>query len=159
VIVNMIVDLAGASFETPDEATVLAAAGVDLLNREGASDDDIAWIKRTFHGRWHEEAAAGWNWFARGPLGVAGFAAYGQHSINFWWLEQWWDRKDVGIFGPMGVDKKLRGMRLGVVLARRALASLQAMGYAQAIIPAVGPVKFYEKHCGARVVERLKRRL
>jgi hypothetical protein len=159
VIVNMIVDLADADFETPDEATTLAAAGVNLIEREGASPDDVEWIQRTFHGRWHEEAAAGWNWFARGAIETVGFAAYGQHSIRFWWLEQWWDRADVGIFGPMGVDHKMRGLHVGIVLARRALGSLKAMGFAHALIPAVGPIEFYEKHCGARVVERLSGRL
>ena len=158
-VTNMIVDLVGASFDNPDESTVLAAAGANLVNREGASADDVAWIARTFHGRWHEEAAAGWNWFARGALAPVGFAAYGQHSIRFWWLEKWWDREDVGIFGPMGVDPRLRGLHLGVVLARRALGSLQAMGYKQAVIPAVGPIAFYEKYCGARVIERLPGRL
>jgi len=151
----MLVDLVGADFTTPDESTILAAAGVSLVDREGAAPDDADWIRRTFHGRWHEEAAAGWNWFARGVMGAVGFAAYGQHSIRFWWLDHWWDRKDVGIFGPMGVDKQLRGLHLGVVLARRALGSLQAQGYAHALIPAVGPVEFYEKHCAARVVDRL----
>jgi hypothetical protein len=159
VIVNMIVDLVGGSFETPDESTILAAAGVNLVNREGGSADDIDWIRRTFHGKWHEEAAAGSNWFARGALSPVGFAAYGQRSIRFWWLDQWWDRADVGIFGPMGVDRKLRGLHLGVVLARRALASLQSMGFRQAVIPAVGPIDFYERHCGARVVERLSGKL
>jgi GNAT superfamily N-acetyltransferase len=158
VIVNMIVDLADASFETPDEATTLAAAGVNLIEREGASADDVEWIQRTFHGRWHEESAAGWNWFARGALETVGFAAYGQHSIRFWWLDAWWDRADVGIFGPMGVDRKMRGLHVGVVLARRALGSLKEMGFAHALIPAVGPIEFYEKHCGARVVERLPHR-
>jgi len=154
----MLVDLTAQSFDTPDEATMLAAAGADLINREGASPDDREWIRRTFHGRWHEEAAASWNWFARASSGTVGFAAYGQHAIRFWWLDAWWDRSDVGIFGPMGVDKRLRGLHLGVILARRALGSLKAMGYAQAVIPAVGPVEFYERHCGARVVERLSRR-
>jgi GNAT superfamily N-acetyltransferase len=155
----MIVDLVDASFETPGEAMILAAAGMQLVSREGASPDDVAWINRTFHGRWAEESAAGWNWFARGSIEVAGFAAFGQHSVRFWWLDNWWDQADVGIFGPMGVDPKCRGQQLGVVLARRALGSLQAMGYARAIIPAVGPVEFYEKHCGAKVIERLARRL
>lgn len=153
----MIVDLTDASFETPEEPTILAAAGADLHNRQGASPDDIDWIRATFHGRWHEESAAGWNWFARGPIETAGFAAYGQHSINFWWLKNWWDRPEVGIFGPMGVATKLRGVGLGIVLARRALGSLKAMGYTQAVIPAAGPTRFYERHCGARIVERLER--
>lgn len=151
----MLVDLVGADFTTPGEAMTLAAAGVSLVGREGASPDDAEWIRSTFHGRWHEEAEAGWNWFARGSLGPVGFATYGQHSIRFWWLDEWWDRTDVGIFGPMGVDAKMRGLKLGVILARRALASLQMMGFAHALIPAVGPVAFYEKHCGARVIQRL----
>jgi len=157
-IVNMIIDLTAMSFETPDESTVLSGAGVDLVGREGGGPDDIDWIRRTFRGKWHEEAAAGSNWFARGALGPVGFATYGQHSYRFWWLDKWWDREDVGIFGPMGVDRKMRGQHLGVVLARRALGSLKAMGFAHALIPAVGPIEFYEKYCGARVVERLERR-
>jgi acetyltransferase (GNAT) family protein len=159
VIVNMIVDLQGVSFETPDEPINLAAAGVNLVNREGASPDDYDWIRKTFGGKWPDESAASWNWFARGSLGTTGFSAYGQHSIRWWWLEQWWDRKDVGIFGPMGVHPSLRGMHVGVALARRALGSLQAMGYAYALIPSAGPTEFYERYCGAKIVERLKRRL
>ena len=154
----MLVDLAESSFDTPDEATILASAGVDLIQRQSTSDDDRKWIRRTFLGRWHEEAAAGWNWFLRSTKGTVGFATYGQHDIRFWWLDAWWDRPDVGIFGPMGVDKRMRGMHLGVVLARRALGSLKEMGFAHAVIPAVGPIEFYEKYCGARVVERLARR-
>jgi len=154
----MLVDLEGASFETPDEAERLAAAGLSLVNREGASPEDIAWIQRAFGGKWSSEAAAGSNWFARGTQGSAGFATYGQHSIRYWWLDAWWDRADVGIFGPMGVERKLRGMHIGVVLARRALGSLQALGFAHALIPAAGPTAFYEQYCSARIVERLKRR-
>jgi len=157
VIVNMLVDLRSADFTTPDEPTILAACGAALVDREGGSQDDLAWIRRTFRGKWADETRASRNWIARGSLGPLGFASYGQHSIYYWWLESVWNRSDVGIFGPMGVDPKLRGMRLGVVLARRALRSLKAAGYAEAIIPAAGPLEFYEKHCGARVVERLSR--
>jgi hypothetical protein len=158
VVVNMLVDLTSQTFETADEAMLLAAAGVNLVNREGAGPDDVDWIRNTFHGMWHEEAAAGWNWFARSALGTQGFAAYGQHTIRFWWLDNWWDQSDVGIFGPMGVAPKLRGLHIGVVLARRALGSLKAMGYSRALIPAAGPTEFYERHCGAKIVERLERR-
>jgi hypothetical protein len=158
VIVNMLVDLEGRSFSRDDEPSILAAAGAHLVNRHGAAEDDVKWIHKHFRGRWHEEAAASWNWFARGPSGTIGFASYGQRSFRWWWLENWWDRQEVGIFGPMGVDTKMRGLHLGVVLALRALGSLQAMGYQQAIIPAAGPLAFYERYCGARVVERLPRR-
>jgi hypothetical protein len=158
VIINMIVDLTGARFDTQDESALLAAAGLDLIQREGVSAEQRDWIRKTFRGRWYEEAAASWNWFATASSGPQGFAAYGQRSFQWWWLEKWWDRPDVGIFGPMGVARGFRGKHIGVVLARRALASLQAQGYAQALIPAAGPIEFYERYCGARVVERLKRR-
>ena len=157
VIVNMIVDLAGVDFATPDEPILLAAAGVDLINRQGVSPDDFDWIKSTFGGKWPDEAAVSWNWLAHLPVGTAGFAAYGQRTFKWWWLENWWDRPEVGIFGPMGVHRDLRGMHMGAVLARRALASMQAIGYTQALIPGAGPIEFYERHCGARVVERLTR--
>jgi GNAT superfamily N-acetyltransferase len=156
-IVNMIVDLSG-SFSTDDEAALLSAAGVALEHRRGAGERDIAWIRTAFGGTWHSESEAGWNWFARKPDGVlAGFCTYGQRSHRFWWITHWLEKPDVGIFGPMGVDRALRGRHIGTILARRALASMQSMGLARAIIAAVGPVAFYERCCGAVVVERLER--
>jgi hypothetical protein len=158
VIVNLVVDLAGQSFENADEAAILARSGSHLINRRGLAADDVAWIRRHFGGRWHEEAQASWNWIARNAVGTVGFASYGQRSFRWWWLEHWWDRPDVGIFGPTGVRKESRGLHLGVILARRALGSLKAMGFAEAVIPAAGPLEFYERHCGARVAERFERR-
>jgi predicted N-acetyltransferase YhbS len=57
----------------------------------------------------------------------------------------------------MGVDRVLRGRKIGKILARRALGSMKSMGLARAIIAAVGPVAFYERCCGAVIVERLER--
>jgi GNAT superfamily N-acetyltransferase len=156
-IVNMIVDLAN-SFFTDDETALLNAAGVALEHRRGADERDIAWIRTAFGGSWHSEAAAGWNWFARKPDGeLGGFCTYGQRSHRFWWIAHWLDQPDVGIFGPMGVDPALRGRQIGRILARRALGSMKSMGLARAIIAAVGPVAFYERSCGAAIVERLER--
>ncbi len=157
-IVNMIADLPGVAFESTDEAAVLARAGVTLSNERGAGESEYEWIARSFGGRWPEEAEAGWNWFARDGEGrPVGFATYEQRSFRWWWLDRWFDQADVGIFGPMGVDRSLRKKRLGRILLRRSLRSLQARGFARALIGAVGPVEFYERWAGARVVERLKR--
>jgi hypothetical protein len=156
-IVNMLVDLAG-SFSTKHEAALLSAAGVALENRRGADERDIAWIRIAFGGTWHSESADGWNWLARKPDGeLGGFCTYGQRSHRFWWIAHWLDQPDVGIFGPMGVDRTLRGRQIGRILARRALGSMKSLGFARAIIAAVGPVAFYEHCCGAAVVERLER--
>ena len=156
-IINMMVNLAD-SFSTADETELLRAAGVALEHRHGAAERDSAWIRTTFGGTWHSESADGWNWFARKPDGeLGGFCTYGQRSHRFWWITHWLDQPDVGIFGPMGVDRALRGRQIGKILARRALGSMKAMGLARAIVAAVGPVTFYERCCGAVVVERLER--
>lgn len=156
-IVNMTVDLS-ASFVTEDETPLLQDAGLSLEHRRGASERDLAWIEATFGGEWHNESAAGWNWFARAADGgPAGFCAYGQRSYRWWWIEHWIDQPDVGIFGPMGVGRSSRGRQIGRILARRALGSMKAYGWARAVIAAAGPVEFYEHCCGAVVAERLDR--
>jgi GNAT superfamily N-acetyltransferase len=156
-IVNMLVDLS-ASFATDDEARLLSAAGLSLEHRHGATERDLAWILATFGGEWHNESAAGWNWFARAADGEpAGFCTYGQRSYRWWWIEHWIDQPDVGIFGPMGVGRSWRGKQIGRILARRALGSMKSDGLARAVIAAAGPIEFYEHCCGAVVVERLER--
>ncbi len=156
----MLVDLRTAPLETPDESATLAAAGVTLAQSKGTSADERAWVARTFDGRWPKEAAAGWNWYAKDSAGAtAGFATYEQRTYRWWWLRGWLDRTDIGIFGPMGVEEHLRGKGIGRILTRRALASLRDLGFTYGLIPSAGPVEFYERTCGARVVERLHRTL
>lgn len=58
-----------------------------------------------------------------------------------------------GYFGPTGVSEAARGSGIGKALLFKCLESLQKMGYAYAIIGGVGPREFYEKACGATVIE------
>jgi GNAT superfamily N-acetyltransferase len=154
VIVNMLVDLGQPDFQ--DDAEIpKALSGIVFEKRRGISDAERDFIEATFGGSWASEAGAGWNWFARSDGALAGFCSFEQRAYRWWWLTNWLARSDVGIFGPMGVHKSARGIGLGSVLARLALCSLRALGFSYAIIPAVGPVEFYEGCCGARVVERL----
>ncbi len=154
-VINMLVDLANATFQDDASLMKLAQAGIVLENRKGASAGDRQFIESTFGGSWAAEANDGWNWIARRNGAPVGFCSYEQRTHRWWWLSNWLERTDVGIFGPMGVDERSRGSGLGCALAHRALRSLQALGFAYAIIPAVGPVGFYERCCGARVIERL----
>jgi hypothetical protein len=156
-VINMVADLAGVPLAHSDDDAILASAGVTLLQRRGASEEEQAWIRRTFTLIWAKEAAAGWNWFTKDAAGATvGFASYEQRRYRWWWVRRWLKQPDVGIFGPMGVDPALRGKHLGCLLARRALESIKQLGFARAVIPRVGPVEFYERCCGARVAERIK---
>jgi GNAT superfamily N-acetyltransferase len=154
VIVNMLVDLARSDF-LDDVRSSTALARIALEKLHGVSEAERIFIDTTFGGSWASEAGAGWNWFARRDGAPVGFCSFEQRAHRWWWLTKWLDRSEVGIFGPMGVHVSARGIGLGRVLARRALRSLRSLGFAYAIIPAVGPIEFYERCCGARVVERL----
>ncbi len=150
----MLVDLALTEFK--DEADPPKAhAGFALEKRHGISANERTFIDSTFGGSWAAEAGAGWNWFAMADGAPVGFCTFEQRFHRWWWLTTWLARSDVGVFGPLGVHQSVRGIGLGSVLARRTLCSLRSLGFAYAIIPAVGPVEFYERYCGARVVERL----
>jgi GNAT superfamily N-acetyltransferase len=154
VIVNMLVDLAHPDYQG-DAEIPKALSGNALEKRRGVSDAERDFIEATIGGSWVSEARAGWNWFAQRDGAPVGFCSFEQRAHRWWWLTNWLARSDVGIFRPMGVRKNARGMGLGSVLARRALCSLRSLGFSYAIIPAVGLVEFYERCCGARVVERL----
>jgi hypothetical protein len=94
-----------------------------------------------FSPTWAPESA---NAFGRQPIAVflaerggdlVGFAAY--------------DCGLRGIFGPTGVAHKERAGGVASALLLRTLADMRAVGYAYAIIGAVGPAEFYEQVCGA----------
>ena len=69
---------------------------------------------------------------------VIGFACY--------------DTTAKGFFGPTGVDERFRGKGIGKALLIKCLLTMYELGYGYAIIGAAGPVKFYEKNCGAVVI-------
>ena len=90
---------------------------------------------------WAPEAT---NAFSRQPIAVflaerdgaiVGFAAY--------------DCGLRGIFGPTGVAPEERAGGVASALLLRTLADMKAVGYAYAIIGAVGPAEFYERVCNA----------
>lgn len=114
----------------------------------------IAWIKSHFDDGWASEAE---NAFFRSPKGIyiavretkdadgeissemLGFACY--------------DATVKGFFGPTGVAKEERGQGIGKALLLACLNAMKEEGYGYGIIGSAGPVKFYEKTCGATVIE------
>jgi GNAT superfamily N-acetyltransferase len=100
----------------------------------------------TWGATWADETAVA---FSRQPVScfiaiadgeVAGFCCYEVTRRNY--------------LGPMGVEEKLRGKGVGKALLLASLLSMRdGLGYAYAIIGGVGPVEFYQKACGAVVIE------
>jgi hypothetical protein len=140
----------------PDPAPVLARAADAGFRIRRARAWEAPLLQdfitaQTFARTWAPEAANG---FANRPISVflaeravepeaegapgnqiAGFAAY--------------DCGLRGIFGPMGVAVGERASGVARALLRRTLADMRAVGYAYAIIGAVGPAEFYERACDA----------
>ena len=61
------------------------------------------------------------------------------------------NNKGTGWFGPMGVDPERQTKGVGTALLRLCLRDLAEQGRDRAIIPWVGPVRFYAKRCAARI--------
>ena len=68
---------------------------------------------------------------------LTGFAAYEANN------------RGLGVFGPTGVAKSMRGRGIGRDLLLAALAELRNLGYDRAIIPWTDAIDFYRKSCGA----------
>jgi len=70
---------------------------------------------------------------------VVGFSAYDGNNLNTGW------------FGPMGTDPAMQGKGVGGVLLLRCLQDIKAQGHRFAVIPWVGPYRFYSNYAGAKI--------
>lgn len=135
-------------YELPDLAEPLArqrAAGIDI--RRALVPEQhvvIEWVRANWRTPWASECAIA---FARQPVScflaiedtrLVGFACYEVTCRNF--------------FGPLGVLESYRGRDIGAALLLASLHGLAALGYAYAIIGAVGPAEFYTKTVGATLI-------
>lgn len=135
-------------YDLPDAAPVIQRveeAGFRI--RRAAGWDRLrlrAFIREHFQDIWAMEADRAFSWtpitcyIATLDGEIVGFAVYECTMRDY--------------FGPTGVREDLRGKGLGAALLLASLNSMSEMGYAYAIIGAVGPAEFYEKVVGAAVI-------
>ncbi|HMO25613.1 MAG TPA: GNAT family N-acetyltransferase [Tepidisphaeraceae bacterium] len=142
-------DLLVKLYDLPDlrsELTTVASRGL-LIRRANPWELSAtrAFIEKHFTVGWADEAAVG---FAHQPITtylairngtIVGFASY--------------EGTRRGFFGPTGVAESERGQGAGRALLLACLHGLADLGYAYGIIGGAGPVEFYEKACGATVIE------
>ncbi len=62
------------------------------------------------------------------------------------------DTEKKGMFGPMGTSSRCRLSSVGKELLHRSLLDMAERGYAYAVIEQAGPIEFYEKVCGAKLI-------
>lgn len=105
----------------------------------------VKWVKEKFGDFWASETEVA---FANHPVSCI-IATKGNEMLGFACYEA--TCKDY--FGPTGVDDKYRGKGVGKALLLRSLIELKMLGYAYAIIGGAGPSNFYERSCGATVIE------
>lgn len=141
---NLMCDLTRDDFSDCDAAIVdLLRRGFDVHRAEPDEREAVrAFVRREFPS-WEEEVEAA---FANDPVSlwicvhggeVVGFSAYDTNNRN------------TGFYGPLGVGPAARGHGVGALVTRLCLRDLRRQGHRRAVIPWVGPVRFYQKTCGA----------
>jgi predicted N-acetyltransferase YhbS len=140
-------------YDLPDSAPVRArckAAGLKLRRIEPMDRARLLeFVRREFTDVWASEVEMA---FARHP--ITGFVVVDAGEIGGFAVYECTRR---GFFGPTGVREDLRRKGAGAALLFACLESMREMGYAYAIIGGVGPAAFYERACGARVIEGSER--
>ncbi|RPF53495.1 GNAT family N-acetyltransferase [Aquisalibacillus elongatus] len=76
----------------------------------------------------------------------------GDNILGFACFDTFEDLK--GYFGPMGVAQHQRQKGIGSALLHHCLYEMKQIGYEYAIIGGAGPIEFYEKECGAKVIPK-----
>jgi len=143
---DMLVRLYALPDPAPYDARA-AASGIAVRRME-AWDRDIVrrFVREQFSDNWAAEVEFA---FSNGHP-ITGFVAVKDGDIIGFAAYECSRR---GFFGPTGVREDLRNSGAGALLLMRCLESMREMGYAYAIIGGVGPAAFYEKVCGATVIE------
>ncbi len=105
----------------------------------------VRFVRENWGINWADEVVVG---FTRQPVSVF-VAVHEQRVIGFCAYEC--TRRNY--IGPMGVIEGFRGRCVGKALLLAALRAELELGYAYAIIGGVGPVDFYARACGAKLIE------
>lgn len=143
---DMLVRLYDLPDATPYDARI-ATASIAVRRLDAWDRDPLRrFVRQHFSDNWASEADMA---FAGGHP-ITGFVAIERGEIAGFAV---YESSRRGFFGPTGVREDLRGKGAGAVLLFRCLESMRDMGYAYAIIGGVGPAEFYERTCGARIIE------
>ena len=105
----------------------------------------VGWVEDNFDKKWASECDVA---ISNKPVSCY-IAVYNKELLGF----ACYDTTCKDFFGPTGVAESARGKGIGKALLLKCLHALKEMGYAYAIIGGAGPTGFYQKTCGAVVIE------
>lgn len=105
----------------------------------------VNWVEDNFNQGWASECEVA---IVNKPASCF-IAVYNKEVLGF----ACYDATCKDFFGPTGVTESARGKGIGKALLLTSLKALKEMGYAYAIIGGAGPTEFYQKICGAIVIE------
>ncbi|MBX7246853.1 MAG: GNAT family N-acetyltransferase [Candidatus Sumerlaeaceae bacterium] len=123
----------------------LAKEGVELRRAVTADGPEVHDFLEAHWPGWHAEVQGALDndpptlYIGRHEGRVIAFSGYQGNNKSLSW------------FGPMGTLPVLRGKGIGGILLRLCLRDLARQGYRKAIIPWVGPVRFYARYSNARL--------
>ncbi|MCD6120294.1 MAG: GNAT family N-acetyltransferase [Spirochaetales bacterium] len=150
--VNLTADLTVQEFNTEAEETILAGKGIDIKRAHSADRGEVLNFISANFPEWSYEVEKTFDLspislhIARYRGRVQAFSAYNCNNIGTGW------------FGPMGTHPNLRGKGAGSVLLKRCMQDIKEQGkekgLERAVIPWVGPIRFYSYYVNA-VVERV----
>ena len=131
----------------PRDSGLEELRGAGLVVRRARPWDLTAvreFVAENFGRKWADEISVG---LVRQPVTV--FVAL-REGLLICFAAYECTRKD--FFGPTGVVESERGRGVGRALLVASLWGLRELGYAYAVIGGVGPVEFYERAVGARLI-------
>ena len=142
------------------ELAKMAARGISIERANGFDKKRIlAWVSQHFNEGWMAETESALSrpvpncfvaaeelphqpdltgGYSMAPRRIVGFACY--------------DVVKLGMFGPTGVDETRRGDGIGTALLLATLHAMWDAGYGYCQIAWAGPVRWYERVCGAAVI-------
>lgn len=130
-----------------EKPKVLLEDGVYITRAEAKDQEELEnFISEGFGDPWVKTIRIGFEqtkppiYIARFRGELIGFACY--DSV----------RCQKGVYGPMGTSPFMRTRRVGYALLYTCLEEMKQKGYEYAIIGEAGPIEYYERACGAKVI-------
>jgi mycothiol synthase len=143
--INLVCEVSQDMYDSKNDIERLDKIGFFVRRAENGDWEAIKKFLESNWACWVDEVLSSFDndpktlWICVHEEKVVGFCGYDGNNRGLGW------------FGPMGVDPITRGKGIGAVVCLLCLKDLALLGHKEAIIPWVGPVRFYDKVCNAKM--------